>query len=542
MNPRERLLLILVGCVLGGLALKGVVSLYMATREELKKDIESEQEELAELKADIEEAEDAQERWEEVGAHTLSMNEEEVYNRFRVVMVDLLKKVGLPDAEYKQHRIGSYGRHKLRALSCTVRTPEGGADLDTIKKLLFEVHRQPFLIRCRSLRMSPIMTKPPSRRGKNQPAEQPKPTGRFDLTAKFETLILPEAELVRSVDTLPAPPDEIYDEEFPRTDFKDLSKYVAFRRDLFEEFKPPLPPPTKPLAPNPPHNGSIQETDRLTLRWRPGQNAKTHQVFFGETEDVASMGTTPGPTFTITKNLEVDKTYYWRVDEINESGATPGDLWSFKVLPPDKPGKVVNPNPADNARLEEPASVVLRWRPGANANAHEVFFGDTPEVEKLTKTTAPTYTIREKLEIGQTYYWRVDAINDQGTTPGDLWSFAIVPKPLPPAYPDFVIRGVLSSPRAQQAVLMDPKQQRNPNAEPVRVEVGDRLNLGTLVFVHPTGVVTEEDDGRRRFHPIGEVVKSGAYVSEDSHPLVYHELAKLEKRDAGISDQKRRTP
>jgi hypothetical protein len=82
----------------------------------------------------------------------------------------------------------------------------------------------------------------------------------------------------------------------------------------------------------------------------------------------------------------------------------------------------------------------------------------------------------------------------------------------------------------------DPKKK----TDDVRVEVGERLNLGTLVYVHPSGAVTEEPDGKRRFHPIGSVVKAGTVISEESNPLMYHELAKLEHRHQGISDEKKR--
>jgi hypothetical protein len=72
------------------------------------------------------------------------------------------------------------------------------------------------------------------------------------------------------------------------------------------------------------------------LQWRPGREAATHQVYFSGEEQAVTDGkalaaTTdktgfdPGP-------LDLAKTYYWRIDEVNEAetpSAWPGDVWSF---------------------------------------------------------------------------------------------------------------------------------------------------------------------------------------------------------------------
>ncbi len=74
----------------------------------------------------------------------------------------------------------------------------------------------------------------------------------------------------------------------------------------------------------------------LELRWRPGREAATHQVYFSSdrqavAEGKALAGTTaqtafdPGP-------LDLAKTYYWKIGEVNEArtpNVWPGDVWSF---------------------------------------------------------------------------------------------------------------------------------------------------------------------------------------------------------------------
>ncbi len=73
-----------------------------------------------------------------------------------------------------------------------------------------------------------------------------------------------------------------------------------------------------------------------TLSWQAGDGALSHDVYFGTDETAVAnatntspefMGNQPGTTFTTA--LDLDTTYYWRVDEINGSGTVTGDVWSF---------------------------------------------------------------------------------------------------------------------------------------------------------------------------------------------------------------------
>jgi hypothetical protein len=82
----------------------------------------------------------------------------------------------------------------------------------------------------------------------------------------------------------------------------------------------------------------------LTLTWESGLFAGTHDVYFGENfEDVNQATATVDPagvykgsvipnSYTLAERLEFDKTYYWRIDEVNaapDSTVHTGDVWSF---------------------------------------------------------------------------------------------------------------------------------------------------------------------------------------------------------------------
>jgi regulation of enolase protein 1 (concanavalin A-like superfamily) len=93
--------------------------------------------------------------------------------------------------------------------------------------------------------------------------------------------------------------------------------------------------PVAAFSPLPPDGAMYQSLD-ADLSWTPGQNAKTHQLWFGTNKDdvtngAASVdkGVLATPQFTLPP-LTLNTTYYWRVDETDMSDVVrPGQVWSF---------------------------------------------------------------------------------------------------------------------------------------------------------------------------------------------------------------------
>ncbi len=104
-----------------------------------------------------------------------------------------------------------------------------------------------------------------------------------------------------------------------------------------------------------------------------------------------------------------------------------------------------NPIPAEGEE-DVRRDVVLSWTPGQFAASHDVYFGTVAEdVNAATRAnsmgllvsqgqTATTYDPAGLLEIGQTYYWRIDEVNaapDNTIFKGYLWSFTTEPLAYP---------------------------------------------------------------------------------------------------------------
>jgi len=92
-------------------------------------------------------------------------------------------------------------------------------------------------------------------------------------------------------------------------------------------------PPKKAYEPVPGDGGKFIDSEGLILSWTAGFGAKLHTVYFGDDFDTvanATGGLTQGVINFNPGPLEVEKTYYWRVDEFVDAVNTyTGDVWSF---------------------------------------------------------------------------------------------------------------------------------------------------------------------------------------------------------------------
>ncbi|UCC22475.1 MAG: hypothetical protein JSW23_11995 [Planctomycetota bacterium] len=200
-----------------------------------------------------------------------------------------------------------------------------------------------------------------------------------------------------------------------------------------------------------PADGERDVPRSVTLGWRPGlwpDDVNGHEVYLGtswaEVNDATTstsgvyQGASDVNHYDVS-GLELGRTYYWRVDEVNEAygGTNPppppdgrwkGEIWSFQAT-----GYATNPNPANGAK-GVPLGSLLSWSPGTDSNSHDVYFGDSESGVTDANTLSSEYMDRQSkdanefepaLQISTTYYWRIDEINETAGTllKGDIWRF-----------------------------------------------------------------------------------------------------------------------
>jgi hypothetical protein len=174
----------------------------------------------------------------------------------------------------------------------------------------------------------------------------------------------------------------------------------------------------------------------VILQWSPGDNAASHDVYFGTDFDAVNnadidnsiiyMGNQDANFWDTNSyapgELSPNTNYYWRIDEV--AGCTAkGDIWSFTTvtLPP---GQASNPAPSDGMTDVSPTTD-LSWTAGSNAASHDVYFGTvTPPPFKVNQTGTAYDT--GTMDTNTIYYWQINEKNAGGTTTGDVWSFKTI--------------------------------------------------------------------------------------------------------------------
>ena len=101
------------------------------------------------------------------------------------------------------------------------------------------------------------------------------------------------------------------------------------------------------------------------------------------------------------------------------------------------------PSPVVGA-ADVPQDAILTWAPGPSIASHDVYFGTSYDSVSTADRTNPqevlvsqgqagtTYVPTSPLELGQTYYWRIDEIEAGAALHrGDVWSFTVEPYAYP---------------------------------------------------------------------------------------------------------------
>ncbi len=124
-----------------------------------------------------------------------------------------------------------------------------------------------------------------------------------------------------------------------------------------------------------------------------------------------------------------------RILGIDLRGGSPGfDLAQVRArVRSDCRNNACNPNPPDGVS-NVPSDVILKWTPGYSAQKHKVFLGTCPDdvgpnadpVDNPQQPQDANMYNPGGLELGKTYYWRIDEVNGTHTWEGDIWKFTVI--------------------------------------------------------------------------------------------------------------------
>ncbi|MHC4184971.1 MAG: hypothetical protein ACYSR4_03445, partial [Planctomycetota bacterium] len=146
--------------------------------------------------------------------------------------------------------------------------------------------------------------------------------------------------------------------------------------------------------PTPKHGTTDLCAADVTLTWTPGikaQDVNAHEIYFGTSHQLVSdanisepcgvyMGAQDWDSNTYPElgglDLQVGTTYYWRIDEVNESDPNvrwKGAVWQFTT----HSGEASDPIPSNNHRgIQYSSLTLLEWTPSCVADDHKVYLGE----------------------------------------------------------------------------------------------------------------------------------------------------------------------
>jgi hypothetical protein len=194
-------------------------------------------------------------------------------------------------------------------------------------------------------------------------------------------------------------------------------------------------------------------TNYTTSVWVKAEEPRPFWIQFKATDNSSSWGqeefelTTEWAEYSITSEAQSDEL---KIELYCAGSEVP--LWIDCVLvyegeyvPGIKPvilprENAAKPIPADGA-VDEDMSLSLSWQPGDYAATHDVYFGENfDDVNEASRTDPRGVLVSQDqkgtiyespgfLEFAQTYYWRVDEVNDaEPNSPwkGTTWTFTII--------------------------------------------------------------------------------------------------------------------
>lgn len=170
----------------------------------------------------------------------------------------------------------------------------------------------------------------------------------------------------------------------------------------------------------------------ISLNWQPMTNYfDSLRIFRVDGDELIEINTIPvNETDYTDSGLDPLTVYQYRFQPFVEGieGVLSHTIQASTLGPGGVPAFPNQPYPTD----EEEGVVTdieLSWQAGAGTTVQKIYFGTTNPPNLAGSQTTSSVFDPEGLNPATTYYWRIDGVNDTGTTEGPLWTFTTAALP-----------------------------------------------------------------------------------------------------------------
>ncbi len=171
--------------------------------------------------------------------------------------------------------------------------------------------------------------------------------------------------------------------------------------------------------PAPTVTGGNDSQGRPTLKWKAVSGAAKYEVYRARSKsgDYIKYATVTGTSYTNTSYIENGTTYYYKVRALDANGTA--GAWSSIVA---VTYKQTLSAPSVTGGNDAQGRPTLKWNAVSGAAKYEVYRARSKDGDyiKYSTTTGTSYTNTSYIENGTTYYYKVRALDANGTA--GAWS------------------------------------------------------------------------------------------------------------------------
>ena len=168
--------------------------------------------------------------------------------------------------------------------------------------------------------------------------------------------------------------------------------------------------------------GGNDAQGRPTLKWNAVTGAAKYEVYRARSKDgdYTKYSTVTGTSYTNTSYIEDGNTYYYKVRALDADGTA--GAWSSVVS---VTYKQILPAPTVTGGNDSQGRPTLTWKAVSGAAKYEVYRARSKDGDyiKYSTVTGTSYTNTSYIENGNTYYYKVRALNANGTA--GAWSSVV---------------------------------------------------------------------------------------------------------------------
>jgi len=174
--------------------------------------------------------------------------------------------------------------------------------------------------------------------------------------------------------------------------------------------------------PAPTVTGGNDAQGRPTLKWNAVSGAAKYEVYRARSKDgdYIKYSTVTGTSYTNTDYIENGNTYYYKVRALDANGTA--GAWSSVVS---VTYKQILPAPTVTGGNDSQGRPTLTWKAVSGAAKYEVYRARSLNGDyiKYSTVTGTSYTNTSYIENGNTYYYKVRALDANGTA--GAWSSVV---------------------------------------------------------------------------------------------------------------------